>query len=370
MRLIAENLCLRQQLLVLQRRHPQPRLANADRRFWIIAYRRFSSWRGSLLIVKPETVLRWHRGGWRAHWSWRSCRQRGRSGRRPILQELQALIRRMTAENRLWGQKRIQAELARLGFTVSARTVAKYMNSRHSRGPSSPWRKFLKRHGSSIWVCDFFCVQTTLFQTLYVFFVIRHVNREILHVAITPFPTAEWVAQQIVERCAWDRLPPRFLIHDRDSRYVATFDRRLRGLGTKQVRTPFRAPRANAISERWVKSVRTDRLDHLLVFNEAHLGVPRISIIGVRTGHLVNALPGSPLCISFDLEGPTARSRPSPSWVACITSIGVLRDGLYFCALQPIESSFSLRSNSYRRRHSLPPAGVTYRCRPPPSVSL
>ena len=162
MRLIAENLCLRQQLLVLQRRHPQPRLANADRRFWIIAYRRFSSWRGSLLIVKPETVLRWHRGGWRAHWSWRSCRQRGRSGRRPILQELQALIRRMTAENRLWGQKRIQAELARLGFTVSARTVAKYMNSRHSRGPSSPWRKFLKRHGSSIWVCDFFCVQTIL----------------------------------------------------------------------------------------------------------------------------------------------------------------------------------------------------------------
>jgi putative transposase len=177
----------------------------------------------------------------------------------------------MTAENRLWGQKRIQAELARLGFTVSARTVAKYMNSRHSRGPSSGWRKFLKRHESSIWACDFFCVKTVLFQTLYVFFVIRHVNREILHVAVTPFPTAEWLAQQIVECCAWDRLPPRSLIHDRDSRYGATFDRRLRGLGTKQVRTPFRAPRANAISERWVKSVRTECLDHLLVFNEAHL---------------------------------------------------------------------------------------------------
>jgi hypothetical protein len=115
-RLIAENLCLRQQLLVLQRRHPQPRLGNADRRFWIIASRWFSSWRGSLLIVKPETVLRWHRQGWRAYWSWRSRRPRGRSGRRPIPQELQALIRRMTAENRLWGQKRIQAELARLGF--------------------------------------------------------------------------------------------------------------------------------------------------------------------------------------------------------------------------------------------------------------
>jgi len=104
--------------------------------------------------------LRWHRRGWGAYWSLRSRRQRQRSGRRPIPDELQALIRRMTAENRLWGQKRIQAELARLGFAVSARTVAKYMNSRHSRGPSSGWRKFLKRHESSIWACDFFCVQT------------------------------------------------------------------------------------------------------------------------------------------------------------------------------------------------------------------
>ena len=117
------------------------------------------------------------------------------------------------------------------------------MNSRHGRGPSSGWRKFLKRHESSIWARDFFCVQTILFQTLYVFFVIRHVNREILHVAVTPFPTAERVAQQIVECCAWDRLPPRLLIHDRDSCYGATFDRRLRGLHIKQVRTPFRAPR-------------------------------------------------------------------------------------------------------------------------------
>jgi putative transposase len=184
--LIAENLCLRQQLLVLQRRHPQPRLRNADRRFWIIASRWFGGWHGSLLIVKPETVLRWHRRGWRAYWSWRSRRQRGSGGRRPISPELQALIRRMTTENRLWGQKRIQAELSRLGFTVSARTVAKYMN-RRSRGPSPGWRKFLKRHEPSIWACDFFCVHTILFQTLYVFFVIRLANREVLHVAVTHF---------------------------------------------------------------------------------------------------------------------------------------------------------------------------------------
>jgi hypothetical protein len=116
---------------------------------------------------------------------------------------------RMTAENRLWGQKRIQAELARLGFRVSARTVAKYMRWRRDRGPSPGWREFLKRHESNIWACDFFCVQTIWFQTLYVFFVVRHVNREILHVAVTPCPTAEWTAQQIVECCAWDRWPPR-----------------------------------------------------------------------------------------------------------------------------------------------------------------
>jgi transposase InsO family protein len=216
-------------------------------------------------------MLRWHRQGWRAYWSWRSQRGRRNIGRRPMPQSLQALIRRMTIENRLWGQKRIQAELARLGFAVSARTVAKYMNSRHNRSPSPGWRQFLKRHDSNIWACDFFFVQTIFFETLYVFFVIRHVNREILRIAATSHPTADWTAQQIVECCAWDRWPPRFLIHDRDGRYGVRFDCRMRHLGIKQVRTPFRAPRANSIAERWVKSARTECLDHLFVFNEAHL---------------------------------------------------------------------------------------------------
>jgi hypothetical protein len=143
----------------------------------------------------------------------------------------------MGAENRLWGQKRIEAELARWGFIVSARTVAKYMG-RHNRGPSPVWREFLKRHEPNVRTCDFFCVRTIWFQTLYVFFVVRHINREMLHVAVTPCPTAEWTPQQIIECCAWDRWPPRFLIHDRDSRYGAIFARRLRHLGIEQVRTP------------------------------------------------------------------------------------------------------------------------------------
>jgi putative transposase len=141
----------------------------------------------------------------------------------------------MAAENRLWGQKRIQAELAWLGFQVSARTVAKYMRGCRRRGPTGTWREFLTRHASNMWACDFFCVPTVLFQTLHVFFVIRLANREILHVAVTRHPIADWAAQQIVECCAWDRAPPRFLIHDRDSRYGANFDRRVRGLGIRQV---------------------------------------------------------------------------------------------------------------------------------------
>jgi putative transposase len=140
-----------------------------------------------------------------------------------------------------------------------------------SQGPTGTWREFLTRHASDIWACDFFSVRTVLFQTLHVFFVIRFANREILHVEVTRHPTAGCAAQPIVECCAWDRAPPRFLIHDRDSRYGASFDRRARGLGIRLVRTPFRLPRANAIAERWVRSARSECLDHLMVFNEGIL---------------------------------------------------------------------------------------------------
>lgn len=268
--LVAENVCLRQQLLVLQRRQPRPRMRDADRRFWVLACRWFAAWRGSLLIVKPETVLRWHRCGWRAYWRWRS-RPRRKVGRRPISAELRALIQRMATENPLWGQRRIYAELRRLGFRVSARTVAKYMPRPHDRGPSPGWRAFLKQNASAIWACDFLGVQTIFFRTLHVFFIIDHASREVLHVRATHHPTAEWAAQQMVECCGWDREAPRFLIHDRDSRYGAAFDRRLRNLGITQIRTPFRSPQANSIAERWVRSLRTECLDHMFILNERHL---------------------------------------------------------------------------------------------------
>ena len=268
--LVAENLCLRQQLLDLQRGRRRPQLDDADRRFWILASRWFSGWWSSLLIVKPETVLGWHRKGWRATWRWRS-RPRSTGGRRRIPLELRTLIRRMASENALWGQRRIQAELARLGFKVSARTVAKYMRRPHAWEPSPGWQTFLNRHAMDIWACDFFCVQTIFFRTFYVFFVVHHASREVLHVQVTQHPTSEWVVQQIVEGCGWDHGPPRFLIHDRDSRYGARFDRRLLGLGIRQIRTPFKAPQANSIAESWVRSARAECLDHMLIFNERHL---------------------------------------------------------------------------------------------------
>ena len=183
----------------------------------------FGSWRAdgsragktSLVVVSAATVLRWHHRGWRAYWRWWS-RRGAKAGRHPIAQELQALIRRMAAENRSWGRRRIQAELARLGFKVSARTVAKYMQRPTHRRPSpGGWRLFLKQHAATIWACDFFCVQTILFRTFYVFFVIHHASRQVLHVHVTSHRTAEWTAQQIVECCGWDYEPPRFLVSAR-----------------------------------------------------------------------------------------------------------------------------------------------------------
>jgi transposase InsO family protein len=145
------------------------------------------------------------------------------------------------------------------------------MRHPHGREPSLGWRIFLKQHAGEIWACDFIGVQTILFRTLYVFFVVRYASREVVHVQITQHPTAEWAAQQIVECCGWDRKPERFLIHDRDSRYGELFDRRLQGLGITQIRTPFRAPRANSIAERWVRSARQECLDHTFIFGKRHL---------------------------------------------------------------------------------------------------
>jgi transposase InsO family protein len=177
----------------------------------------------------------------------------------------------MARENPLWGQRRIQAELTRLGFTVCARTVAKYMRRPWDGRPSHGWRRFLFQHAKDIWACDLFTVQTIWFRTLYVFFVIDHGRREIVHARVTVHPTAQWLAQQMAEACDCNRVPPRYLIHDRDGSYGVLFNRRVRSLGIRQIRTPVKAPKANAFAERWVRTVRTECLDHMFIFGHQHL---------------------------------------------------------------------------------------------------
>ena len=269
-RLSAENLCLRQQLVVLNRRQARPQLRDADRRFWILAYQLFSGWSRSLIVVKPDTVVSWHCKGWKAYWRWRS-RRTSRTGRKKIEPELRELIRRLARENPLWGQRRIQAELARLGFEVCARTVARYMRRPYSGTPSPGWRQFLAQHSDEIWACDLFTVQTVWFQTLYVFFVVHHSSRELIHARVTAHPDSEWLAQQMVEACGISREPPRYLIHDRDSCFGTSFNRRVASLGIRQIRTPVKAPKANAIAERWVRTIRNECLDHRLIFGHSHL---------------------------------------------------------------------------------------------------
>jgi transposase InsO family protein len=269
-RLAAENLCLRQQLIILKRRQARPQLRDADRRFWVLACRWFSEWSETLIVVKPDTVIRWHRKGWKAYWHWRSSHST-RIGRKKTEPELRELIRRMARENPLWGQRRIQAELACLGFKVCARTVARYMRRPYSGTPSPGWRQFLNQHADEIWACDLFTVQTICFRTLYVFFVLHHGTRELVHARVTANPNSQWLAQQLLEACGVPREPPRYLIHDRDGCFGNAFNRRVASLEIKQIRTPVKAPRANAIAERWVRTIRNECLDHRLIFSHQHL---------------------------------------------------------------------------------------------------
>ena len=268
MLLAVENVCLRQQLAVLTRQRPLPRIMNENRRFWILMARWFSGWQSCLVIVTPETVLRWHRRGWRAYWRWRSRNRK--TGRKPIPLELRQLIRRMAGENPLWGQARIMAELMILGYFVSPRTVRKYMRRPWSGKPSPRWRDFLNQHAKDIWACGFLSVRTLAFQTLYVFSLIHHASREIVHIRVTRHPTTAWAAQQVVNAC-FEREPPKYLIRDRDSIYGAEFSRRTGSLGIREIRTPVRAPKANAIAERFVGTLRRECLDHVFIFSEGHL---------------------------------------------------------------------------------------------------
>jgi putative transposase len=262
-----ENLVLRHQLHVALRTTPSPRLKNPDRVLWVWLHHVWPSWREHLLIVKPETVIRWHRKGWRLYWSWKS---RTRLGRPRLSPEVRELIGTMSRDNRLWGTERIRGELLKLGIVVSKRSIRRYRWRKPTPGGSQRWRTFLSNQLKGIWAADLLVVHTINYRVLYVLFLISHDRRELIHFNVTSSPTAAWVWQQQIEATPWGR-QPKYLIHDRDAVYGRNFGARLAKLGIAGVRTPVRAPRANAIAERVVKSIRVECLDHMIVINERHL---------------------------------------------------------------------------------------------------
>ena len=265
--LVAGNLALRQQLAILQVSAKRPRLRKRDRIFWVWLSRIWSGWRSCLLIVKPETVIGWHRQSFRLYWRWKSRKRN--PGRPKTAAEIRQLIRRMAQENPTWGALRIQSELALLGYTVAESTVASYMG-RRCKPPSPTWRTFLENHVPDIVAIDFFVVATVRFRLLYCFLVLRHDRRRVVHFNVTPHPTARWTAQQAVEAFPFDT-SPRFLICDHDSIYGQDFRERIRHLGIEEVVIAYRSPWQNPYVERLIGSIRRECLDHVIVFNEAHL---------------------------------------------------------------------------------------------------
>jgi transposase InsO family protein len=219
-----------------------------------------------LTIVRPETLLRWHRAGFRCYWRWKSRR---RGGRPQIETELRALIRRMSIENQLWGAPRIHGELLKLGFEVAQSSVAKYMIKR--RGPPSQgWRTFLRNHAEDIAAMDLFVVPTIGFDLLYAYIIVRLYRRELIWISVTTHPTAEWVARQITEAFPWNEAP-RYMIRDRDRIYGAVVTRRLRAMGIRDKPIAPSSPWQNVFAERLIGSIRRECVDHIIVLGEAHL---------------------------------------------------------------------------------------------------
>jgi len=265
--LILENIALRHQLEVLQRNSNKPQLKWRDRAFGDILAGVWQDWGKALYIVKPDTVIKWHRHGFRHYWRWKS-RHRN-PGRPKISKETRELIRQMSAANPLWGAPRIHGELLKLGIEVSQATVSKYIIKPEHR-PSQSWRTFLINHAHDIASIDFLTVPTATFRVLYVFVVLDNARRRILHVNVTQSPTAIWTAQQIVEAFPWDTAP-KYLMRDRDGIYGFDFCRRMSSMGINHVKSAPKSPWQNPYVERVIGSLRRECLDHVLIFDERHL---------------------------------------------------------------------------------------------------
>jgi putative transposase len=259
-----EIFALRHQLNVLQRSVKRPRLSAVDRWLWVRLSRNWSGWRAALKLLKPATVIGWHYKGFRLFWTWKV--RHGKPGRPKVPPDVRQLIRTMSRENHLWGAPRIHGELLKLGIDVGETSISKYMVRRRTP-PSQTWRTFLESHVKNMVSVDFFTVPTIRFQILYVFLVLAHDRRRILHFAVTAHPTAEWTVQQLREAFPWDTAP-RYLLRDRDRIFGQEFVAQVKAMGIKQVLSAPRSPWQRVYVERVIGTIRRECLDHVIVFNE------------------------------------------------------------------------------------------------------
>ena len=314
----AEMAFLRQQLLVLKRSAPaRLRLRTADRLIFVWLYRLFPSLLEAAVVFKPETLVRWHRSGFRLYWRWKSRR---RVGRPVVPADIRDLIRTISRDNPLWGAPRIHGELLKLGIDIAQSTVAKYMSRRHR--PRSPgWQAFLRNHTAHIAAVDLFVVPTIGFKLLYGLVILRLERRRLVWTNVTANPTAEWIARQITEAFPWDEAP-RYLIRDRDTSYGAAVTRRLRAMGIRDRPITPRSPWQNGHVERLIGSIRRECLDHVVVLGERHLRHLLANYPATTTG-CARTLRSTRILRSIDLRRQSVGSHQSlGSAVSIVTTFG------------------------------------------------
>ncbi|MEM9954982.1 MAG: integrase core domain-containing protein [Chloroflexota bacterium] len=280
--LMLENAMLRKQLIILRRQVERPKLSDEDRRWLVILASQFKNWRHALLIVQPETLLRWHHELFRAFW-----RHKTKTDKREprIPQETIDLIQTMAKDNILWGAERIRGELLHFGIKVSKRTILKYMRSvREPRPSGQNWLTFMQNHGRDIWACDFLQTYDVFFRMIFIFVIIELGSRRVVYIGITRHPNDIWVSRQLSAACDWDN-QPKYLVLDNDSKFGENFEQVAKHREVELLKTPFKAPKANATCERFLGSLQRECLDHLIILNELQLRRVTREYIGYYNDH-------------------------------------------------------------------------------------
>ena len=313
--LIVENALLRQQLIILKRQVKRPTFTKTDRILLVLLAKAVRTWKQVLFIVQPETLLRWHREACRRFWRRRS---KVRATDPRISLETIALIKEMAAHNRLWGAERIRGELLKLGMHVCKRTIQKYMRSVRVLQPGGQkWSTFLHNHAKDVWACDFLQVSDLFFRSLFAFFIIELKSRRVIHVGVTGSPTDAWVAQQLREATPYGQAP-KYLLCDNDSKFGSCFVRVATTSGIEILKTLYHAPRANAICERFMRSVRQECLDHLLIFREKQLQ----RVLNAYIAYFNQARPHQG--IQQQIPAPSGSSRSTPHEGSRVVAVPIL----------------------------------------------